>query len=830
MALKKIKLSITKGKKLVEPIEIFNKLTLRGSIENIWEPQGEALKKWHIERNQRDVVIQMNTGGGKTLVGLLIAQSLVNESKGQIVYVCPNNQLVEQIIDHAKEIGISPAARYKGNWHNREEFESGNTFCVTNYATLFNGLSIFRDQEIDGLVFDDAHVAENVIRGQFTLRIPSDNKVFPKILHLFRKHFANSSQFERFEDITRKRFTRVLFVPMFVVWEHAFEIRKTLIEHGVEGDPNTKFAWEYLKEHLNHCSILANGKGIEITPVVLPLSHLNYFQDDVRRVYLTATLPSRASFIRTFGTAEPKIIQPGGKSGEAQRLFVYVPGSDDDEQRFNAKKLVEGQKSCIISTSHSKGQEWVPPAKIYDTESGQEEIDRFCKSTVPEMLALVARYDGIDLPGDACRILILDRLPTGENLMDRFTDENIRIETIRNSNTATRIVQAIGRIFRSNTDHGVVLLVGPRLQQWVRSAKHLSYLPSLLQKQILLSIELSKQVANGDFSWSDLINGILDGDENWDEMYNEYIDEFDAEKALPTADWHIQMILKEKAAYDQLWQGQYIKAADTYALLAEKAPEHDYRLSAWYSHLRGLSLLCADDKQGAFHNFIKAANSRSELGRPLIDRDNAFKPSKIEKIGQQAKRLTTWYRTKKNQIPVAIQQVEEYLVYGPETNQAEEACRVLGDLLGLATQRPDKKVDTGPDVTWSDDDNQFIVGFELKTDKDEDGEYSKKNIMQCHDHSVWMSNKYNNKIQLIIVGKTLPVSKKANPSDSLLIVEVDAMRDLTKRVKEMFESVEAGDKNNLENAFQTWIDYFGLNWPSCIDSLSSVLAVDLYEE
>ena len=34
MALKKIKLSIAQGKKPVDPLVIFKKLTLRGSIEN----------------------------------------------------------------------------------------------------------------------------------------------------------------------------------------------------------------------------------------------------------------------------------------------------------------------------------------------------------------------------------------------------------------------------------------------------------------------------------------------------------------------------------------------------------------------------------------------------------------------------------------------------------------------------------------------------------------------------------------------------------------------------------------------------------------------------
>ena len=827
MALKKIKLSVPSSKKSIDPLEIFEKLTLRGSIENIWEPQAKALKKWHKNRTDSDVVLQMNTGGGKTLVGLLMAQSLANEKKGRVLYVCPNNQLVEQTVDQAKEVGLSPATRYKSGWHDREGFESGNVFCVTNYATVFNGKSIFRSEDINALVFDDAHVAENVIRGQFTLRITRDHEAFGKILHLCRKHFANSSQAERFQDISDGRFTSILFVPMFVVWEHANEFRKTLLDLRVDEDKRTLFAWEHLKEHLNHCCIVADGRGLEITPVVLPLSELNYFQEGVRRLYLTATLPSQASFARTFGVAEPTVVQPSGKSGDAQRLFVFVPGKDDEEQRIEAKSLVEDRKCCVISPSDKKGQEWVPPAKIYDTDAGQQEIDRFRQSQEPEMLGLVARYDGIDLPGDACRVLILDRLPTGENLLDRFIDESIRVETVRISHTATRVVQAIGRIFRSNTDHGVVLLVGPQLQSWLRTPNNRPYLPTLLQQQLLLGVELSKQVESEDLNWNDLMEGVLTGDENWDEMYDEYIDQFETRVSVPATDWHIDLILRDREAYEKLWQGQYQQAADTYAELATNAQKHDSRLAAWYHHWRGLALMCADDRQSAFSEFVTAANSRSELGRPSQKREAGFKPPMPAEVSQQAKNLANWYRKKKHKISVAIKQVKADLIYGPDTKKAEEALRVFGGLLGLHAERPDKTKGTGPDVTWQGDGEPSTSGFELKTNKNKDGQYWKKDISKCHDHEEWLLTNHGDKAVLTILGPTLPVSAKANPSATLQMVELDPMRNLLTRAKAMFDAVEAGDKTNLEQSFQTWLDYYGLNWPTCVESLDSRLATDL---
>ena len=825
MALKKLKLSVETGQKPVDPLQIFERLTLRGSIENIWEPQAEALREWHRQRRESDVAIEMNTGGGKTLVGLLIARSLVNEKKGRVLYVCANNQLVEQTSHRAKEIGLSPAVRYKGDWRNRGEFDTGNEFCLTNYATVFNGKSVFRNEGIGALVFDDAHVAENNIRDQFTLRISSDQEAFSKILDLCRKHFANSGRESRFDDIASKRSTSVLFIPMFIVWDYANQFRKILLDFGVERDDN-QFAWEHLKDHLNYCCFVADGNGLQITPAVPPLSQLNYFQENVRRIYLTATLPSQASFARTFGVSESTIIQPSGKSGDAQRLFVFVHGEDDETQRTEAKSLVKEQKSCVVSPSARKGQNWVPPATIYDTGGGQDEIDRFAKSEYAEMLGLIARYDGIDLPGDSCKLLILDGLPTGESLIDRFIDENIQIETIRTYRRATRIVQAIGRIFRSNTDHGAVLLVGPRLQSWVKNPDNRAFLPKLLQKQLLLGVELEKQVQSKETTREELIEAVLKGDKNWDEMYDEYIDLFETNITPPPADWHVKLVLDERKALDQLWMGQFQRAAELYEILAVDTQQYDPRLAAWYSHWQGLALLCADDRQQALLKFINAANERSELGRPSERRETLFKPPEASNIGEQAKVLTRSYQKNKTRLLVTVELVKKELVYGGKTNKAEEALRKLGELIGLRAERPDKSKKTGPDVTWQGEGGPAVWGFELKTDKNEDGIYSKTDISQCHDHKEWLSANHGDGCELTIVGRMLAVSEQANPFPTLRITEIDCFQDLLKRAKEMLEAVEAGDKADLERSFQSWLNYHGLNWPHCVESLDSRLAVD----
>ena len=173
-----------------------------------------------------------------------------------------------------------------------------------------------------------------------------------------------------------------------------------------------------------------------------------------------------------------------------------------------------------------------------------------------------------------------------------------------------------------------------------------------------------------------------------------------------------------------------------------------------------------------------------------------------------------------------MQLVERDLVYGTETKKTEEAFRKLGELIGLHAKRPDKSKGTGPDVTWKGEGNPLVWGFELKTDKKEDGKYSKEDISQCHDHKKWLTTTYDNGCGLTIVGRMLTVSERANPSETLRITEIDCFRGLLTRAKEMLDAVEAGDKTDLEGVFQSWLEYFGLNWPRCVESLDSRLAVD----
>ena len=147
-----------------DPIEIFRgRPSGDDAVSALWTAQGETLKRWFHSKNRSDVLIQLNTGAGKTLIGLLIAQSLHNAGKENAVYVCANNDLVEQTALEAKRLGLDYTTRISGKFSNAK-FELGESICITNYQSVINKITAFKNElSPAAIVFDDAHVWRKLI-------------------------------------------------------------------------------------------------------------------------------------------------------------------------------------------------------------------------------------------------------------------------------------------------------------------------------------------------------------------------------------------------------------------------------------------------------------------------------------------------------------------------------------------------------------------------------------------------------------------------------------------------------------------------------------------
>src|SRR5699024_5803446 len=87
------------------------------------------------------------------------------------------------------------------------------------------------------------------------------------------------------------------------------------------------------------------------------------------------------------------------------------------------------------------------------------------------LTVLINKYDGIDLPGTACELLVIDGLPEVYGLAERL--EMLLLDGTERQlvRQIQRIEQGMGRGVRSSDDYCVVLLLGGKLTQRLHQPK-----------------------------------------------------------------------------------------------------------------------------------------------------------------------------------------------------------------------------------------------------------------------------------------------------------------------------------------------------------------------
>lgn len=129
---------------LLHPREIFAALPGKSSeYKYLRDVQAEVVEQWFPRRHEKDLVLTMNTGSGKTLVGLLMLKSCLNEHKGPVLYVAPDNYLVKQVIDKANLIGLAVTDNPTDY-----AFRRGQVIGVISIYKLVNGKSVFGVAEL----------------------------------------------------------------------------------------------------------------------------------------------------------------------------------------------------------------------------------------------------------------------------------------------------------------------------------------------------------------------------------------------------------------------------------------------------------------------------------------------------------------------------------------------------------------------------------------------------------------------------------------------------------------------------------------------------------
>ncbi len=92
---------------VTDPQKLFQALPAKGKkYAYLRDVQGDVLGKWFAADKHNDTIIKMNTGSGKTTVGLLLLKSSLNEGIYPSAYFSPDNYLCSQVEAEAKALGL----------------------------------------------------------------------------------------------------------------------------------------------------------------------------------------------------------------------------------------------------------------------------------------------------------------------------------------------------------------------------------------------------------------------------------------------------------------------------------------------------------------------------------------------------------------------------------------------------------------------------------------------------------------------------------------------------------------------------------------------------
>ena len=410
-----------------DPEQLYRQLALanRGP-EALWLHQGDVLRAWHREHAEAsDVAIELPTGAGKTLVGGLIGEYRRRVAQDRVAYLCPTRQLARQTADKLTEYGI-PNVLLIGqvkNWNkaDRGRYSTSSAIAVSVYSHVFNVNPALNDAQL--LMLDDAHAAESYVAGPWSLEISREEvSAFADVLSALGDAL-DPLVLARLRDAKDGQYYSTVYLasPLGVARQAAqleAVLRAAAAAKKISDD--AAYALQELEGRLDRCLVYVSFSRLLIRPLIPPTVCHPAFDRPARRVYMSATLGAGGEMERIFGRRAIKRIPipPGWeKQGTGRRLFCFPQLTTDladdpaKAKGWIANVVAERGRALVLTPDTRTAEAFVADrlptgCQVLSADDVEDDL-RVFTSQPSAALVLTNRYDGIDLPDDDCRLVVL---------------------------------------------------------------------------------------------------------------------------------------------------------------------------------------------------------------------------------------------------------------------------------------------------------------------------------------------------------------------------------------------------------------------------------------
>jgi hypothetical protein len=700
-------------------LELFDQLDRRASHNSLRPVQIEALGALQGQVEHRDVLLKVSTGSGKTLVGLVYAEFMRRKYAGEpALYLCPTNQLVDQVLASASAIGVSAEAFPDGGPPLRAM--EGKAVLVTTYDRLFNARSVLARRNVVpcAIVMDDVHSGVDKVRQKHTLSVPA--VVYTKIREIFQP-LCEETDPAVWRGIANNEYHARYEVPYWLWIPQSSAVAQLLESH--KEDDALCFEWNNVARYVEYARLCISGTVAELALPVAAVEESGPYSGAKHRLFMSASIKDGSALLRDLAldpNSLSRIIEPPSDRGAGERMVLPIALIDTTLEKAAIAEIckdVSDKANVVVLTSSAKqAQTWeAAGAKLSKLKDVDSEIAQLKVSKKSRYVVFAQRFDGVDLPDDACRVLVIDGTPTGERLCDQIDADRQKNSPGYNSRAVNRFEQALGRAVRSSADYAAILLVGSELASFIGRKDVKESLEAHTREQIELGRDLAEQLKEQTGTSTNAIRLAIDTlvsrDPGWKEAHRLRMADVERSGRLEGGLTAIERAaLAERQAWIEAKARNHQRAV---AILQEARRDSAiHPLQKAELMFRAAGYLHRVDPAQAAGLYQSAFQENSALPRPMEIADR-----KYTRIKQQAVNMREYLQqfAGVNAALARLEEIRATLAYAGDAETVERGLKDLGEMLGATSSRPERETGRGPDVLWLFDSNGFCI--EAKNEK-----------------------------------------------------------------------------------------------------------------
>lgn len=835
MAINFSKLKSSSNQASIEPRDIFMALPTKDkSYGYPRDVQTEVWKQWFDKRNEKNTIIKMNTGSGKTVVGLTILQSCLNEGKGPAVYIVPDNFLIKQVCDEAKKLEIRVA--YDNEGVKGEEdyyFKHNKAILVTNIHKLVNGKSVFglrssNNVKIGSIIIDDVHACLDTIKRQHTITIESNHDLYKKIIS-YIANYSEVKESQNFCDIKDRNDPRYSYLVPFWIWQKECQnIYNSISDEDYKDEAFVLFNLPLMRDNWKTANCVISARSVEITLKGTPINKITSFEEAQRRIFMSATLADDSVFVSSIGLKEKElsnIITPEKANDIGEKLIIFPKHLNakitDEEIKKEICNIAKQHNVVVIVPSFDRANFWsdINPSQILSSNENniQSGVDKLKSGEFTGTTILVNKYDGIDLPDDACRVLVVDGLPSIRSEYDLAiqgmnpNDKRLCREQIQ------KIEQGMGRGVRSNNDFCSIVLMGEKLADVIVNQHGKNFFSSATLEQWNLSQQLWEQLMESTQSptienifaltdymfkrnseWisaskSNLSNVVYNKSRNVDSLIVAMREAFEKE-CLENYEESFSIIAQEKdKTNDNKTKGLLMQYMAEYKNFSNPAMAQEILLSA-----RNFNSMVLKPIKGI--QFSKLTSTNNGQSRSII--------KYIEENGFNA-----------NEYVLHVSAILEDLKFSDNhAKRFEKALNDVASVIGIASSRPEVQFGgKAPDNLIAFSNSEYVI-IECKN-RTTTELISKDDCEQLLSSIQWFKNHYilGEKYIPIMIHNSDTFRTEASPSPDMRIMTPKLLDEFSRAIRGFVEGVVKNGVFGNNKEVEKLLNSFKLNGYQIID-------------